>query len=174
MAYDDDETPRSSLRSIPPIARASLPPPPPPQHHPSSWIWAVGALALAGVVAVGAPHFGVGSQRSYGAGAESETVEPGPGLHTEVVRDAPLHRMAEPVRADGHRAVALVPRSAVARMDGRPMVFVADRDLKLLVATPVELGATEGEQQRVLSGVSAGQLVVTEGVAMLQRQSPNR
>jgi hypothetical protein len=174
MAYDDDETPRSSLRSIPPIARPSVPPPRPPQNHPSSWIWAVGALGLACVVAVGAPRFGPSSQRSYGAGAESESVDPGPGLRTEVVRDAPLHRMAEPVRPDGHRAVALIPRSAVARLDGRSVVFVADRDLKLLVATPVELGATEGEQQRVLSGVSAGQVVVTEGVAMLQRQPPAR
>ncbi|HEX4338906.1 MAG TPA: hypothetical protein VH062_23530 [Polyangiaceae bacterium] len=172
MAYDDDETPRSSMRSIPPIARPSLPPPPPAAPHPSSWIWAVGALGLACVIAVGAPHYALNNQRSYGAGAESEPMDPGPGVHTELVRDAPLHRMAEPVRADGHRAVALVPRSAVARMDGRAMVFVADRDLKLLVATPVELGATEGEEQRVLSGVSAGQLVVTEGVAMLQRQSP--
>ena len=172
MAYDDDETPRSSLRSIPPIARPSLPPPP-PEYHPSSWVWAVGALGLACAVAVGAPHFGIGSQRSYGAGAESpESVEPGPGLHTEIVRDAPLHRMAEPTRADGRRAVALVPKTAVTHVDGRTMVFVADQDLKLLVATPVELGATEGEQQRVLSGLSAGQLVVTEGVAMLQRQSP--
>jgi hypothetical protein len=80
--------------------------------------------------------------------------------------------MAEPLH-EGRR-VAVVPRSAVARMDGRPMVFVAERDLKLIVATPVELGATEGEQQRVLSGVSAGQLVVTEGVAMLERQAHSR
>ena len=64
-----------------------------------------------------------------------------------------------------------MPRSAVTRMEGRPMVFVADRDLRLLVATPVELGATEGDEQRVLSGIAAGQLVVTEGVAMLERQA---
>jgi hypothetical protein len=51
------------------------------------------------------------------------------------------------------------------------MVFVADRDLRLLVATPVELGAAVGNEQRVLSGLEAGQLVVTEGVAMLERQA---
>jgi hypothetical protein len=82
--------------------------------------------------------------------------------------------MAESARPDGLRAVAVVPRSAVARMEGKPMVFVADRHLKLLVATPVVLGAVEGEEQRVLSGVSAGQLVVTEGVAMLEKQGRTR
>jgi len=170
MAFDADETPRSSLRSIPPIARSSSLPPEP---RSSNWAWAVGALALAGAVAVGAPYLRVSGQRSYGAGAESqEPANPGPGLRTEVVRDAPLHRMAEPVH-EGHKAVAVVPRSAVARMDGRAMVFVADRDLKLIVATPVELGAVEGEQQRVLSGLSPGQVVVTEGVAMLERQAPS-
>jgi hypothetical protein len=172
MAHDADEMPRSSLRSIPPIARPSIPPPPP---ETSSWSWvsAVGALALACGVAIGAPQFMLWSQQSYGVGAEAtEPLEPGPGLHTEIVRDAPLHRMAEPLHEG--RKVAVVPRSAVARMDGRPMVFVAERDLKLIVATPVELGATEGEQQRVLSGVSAGQLVVTEGVAMLERQAHSR
>jgi hypothetical protein len=170
MAHDADEMPRSSLRSIPPIARPSIPPPPPEK---SSWVWAVGALALACGVAIGAPQFRLWSQHSYGvAAAGVEPQEPGPGLQTVLVRDAPLHRMAEPVREG--RTVAIVPRSAVARMDGRPMVFVADRDLKLIVATPVELGAAEGEQQRVLSGVSAGQLVVTEGVAMLEHQAPAR
>lgn len=169
MAHDADEMPRSSLRSIPPIARPSIPPPP-PETSSWNWVWAVGALALACGVAIGAPQFRMGSQRSYGAGAEvTPPLESGPGLHTAVVRDAPLHRMAEPLREG--RKIAVVPRSAVARMDGRPMVFVADRDLKLIVATPVELGATEGEQQRVLSGVSAGQLVVTEGVATLERHT---
>ncbi len=172
MAQDADEMPRASLRSIPPIARPSIPPPP-PEKTSWSWVSAIGALALACGVAIGAPQFRLWSQHSYGAGAVGvEPQEPGPGLHTALVRDAPLHRMAEPVREG--RTVAIVPRSAVARMDGRTMVFVADRDLKLIVATPVELGATEGEQQRVLSGVSAGQLVVTEGVAMLERQSPAR
>lgn len=169
MAHDADERPRYSLRSIPPIARTS-PPAVPPETSAGSWVWAVGALALAGVVAVGAPYYRLSSQRSYGAGAEpSYSVEPGPGLHTEIVRAASLHRQAEPLRAG--RGAALVPRSAVARMDGRPMVFVADRDLKLIVATPVELGGVEGEQQRILSGVSEGQLVVTEGVARLERQA---
>lgn len=173
MGLDADDMPRSSLRSIPPVARPSLPPPPPQASSSWSWVGAVGALALAGLVAVGAPHFRVWSQRSYGVGAVSEeAVEPGPGLHTEVVQAAPLHRMAEPLREGRH--VAIVPRSAVARMDGRPMVFVADTDLKLIVATPVELGALEGDQQRVLSGVTAGQRVVTEGVAMLERQAPQR
>jgi hypothetical protein len=172
MARDEEELPRQSLRSIPPIARGSFPPAP-PQDHPSTWIWAVGALALAVVVATGALRLGFSGQKSYGAGAATEEPgESGPGLRTEVVRDAPLHRMADALHSDGRRAVAIIPRSAVARMDGRAMVFVADRDLKLLVATPVELGATEGDQQRVLSGVSAGQLVVAEGTEMLQRQAP--
>lgn len=175
MVQHEDETPRPSLRSIPPIARPSLPPAAPELERPSTLIWALGALALAGAVALGAPRFGIGSQRGFGAGADTpEQINPGPGLRTEVVRDAPLQPMAESTRPDGLRAVAVVPRSAVARVEGRPMVFVADRDLKLLVATPVVLGAVEGEEQRVLSGVSAGQLVVTEGVAMLEKQGRNR
>jgi hypothetical protein len=174
LANHEDET-RPSLRSIPPIARPSLPPALPESERPSTLIWALGALALACAVAIGVPRFGIGSQRGFGSGADKpEQAEPGPGLRTEVVRDAPLQRMAESQRPDGRRAVAVVPRSAVARMEGRPMVFVADRDLRLLVATPVVLGAIDGEEQRVLSGVSAGQLVVTEGVAMLEKQGRNR
>jgi hypothetical protein len=176
MAKDGDETPRPSLRSIPPIARGSIPPAPPEPPTLSTSLWAVGAIGLACFVALGAPHLGFSSHRAYGAGAEVDPAEsePGPGLRTVVVQDAPLHRMAEPTRPDGRRGVALVPRSAVARMDGRNMVFVADSDLRLLVATPVELGATEGDQQRVLSGVSAGQRVVAEGVSMLQHQNVPR
>ena len=136
-------------------------------------IWAIGALALACAVAIGAPRLGTGNQRVFGVGADiPEQPEPGPGLRTEVVRTAPLRHHAD--STEGHHLVAVVPRSAVARMEGRPMVFVADKNLKLLVATPVVLGATEGEEQRVLSGVSAGQLVVTEGIAMLEQQGRGR
>jgi hypothetical protein len=175
LAHYEDETPRSSLRSIPPIARPSLPPAPPQPETPSMRIWAIGALALACAVAMGAPRLGLGNQRVFGAGADiPEQAEPGPGLRTEVVRSAPVRHSSDATLPESRRVVAVVPRSAVARMEGRPMVFVADKNLKLLVATPVVLGATEGEEQRVLSGVSAGQLVVTEGIAMLEQQGRGR
>jgi hypothetical protein len=175
LAHHEDETPRNSLRSIPPIARPTLPPAPPESERPGTRIWAIGALALACAVAVGLPRLWAGSQRSFGAGAAApELGEPGPGLRTEVVRDAPVERLAESPAPEGTRAVAVVPRSAITRVGGKPMVFVADRDLKLLVATPVVLGTVEGEEQRVLSGVSAGELVVTEGVAMLETQGHTR
>jgi len=174
MAYDEDETPRSSLRSIPPVARASLPPPPPEPPTAATWFWAVGALAMACAIAIAAPRFRTSPEAGYGAGAAVEAPElAGPGFRTELVRDVPLSRRAKPPER-GRPAVAVVPRSAVTRMEGHPMVFVADRDLRLLVATPVELGATEGNEQRVLSGIAAGQLVVTEGLAMLERQAQPR
>ena len=174
MVQQEDET-RPSLRSIPPIARPSLPPAPPESEHPGTRIWALGALALACAVAFGLPRVWAGSQRTFGVGAITpELAEPGPGLRTEVVRHALVERMAESAGPAGVQAVAVVPRSAITRVGGKPMVFVADRDLKLLVATPVVLGTIHGEEQRVLSGVSAGQLVVTEGVAMLETQGHTR
>lgn len=60
----------------------------------------------------------------------------------------------------GAAAGAVVPSSAVGLADGRPVVFVVDDTLKILVETPVELGARCGSDQRVLSGVMAGQKVV--------------
>src|ERR1700742_1749739 len=105
MAYDADEMPRASQRSIPPIARPTIPPPP-PEKSAWSWVWAVGALTLACGVAIGAPQLRLWTQRSYGAGAETtEPLDQGPGLHTELVRDAPLHRMAEPLHERSNVAV---------------------------------------------------------------------
>jgi hypothetical protein len=88
-------------------------------------------------------------------------------LRTEVVREAPA-RPASPKRGDSAgKKVTVIPRSAVTTVDGRTVVFVAEKELRLLVATPVELGSVEGEEQRVLAGLSPGQVVVTESVGSL-------
>ena len=66
------------------------------------------------------------------------------------------------------RAV-VVPSSAVTFVDGKPTVFVAETDLRLLV-TPVELGESDGKNQEIRSGLEGGQRVVTEGVFALKSE----
>jgi cobalt-zinc-cadmium efflux system membrane fusion protein len=65
--------------------------------------------------------------------------------------------------------VVMVPSSAVTHVDGKPTVFVADGDLKFVV-TPVELGASDGTDQQVVAGLTAGQLVVAGGVFALKSE----
>lgn len=73
------------------------------------------------------------------------------------------------VTGDDAVAVKVVPASAVTHVDGKPTVFVAETDLRL-VATPVQLGESDGSDQEILVGVEAGQLVVTEGVFALKSE----
>jgi cobalt-zinc-cadmium efflux system membrane fusion protein len=65
--------------------------------------------------------------------------------------------------------VCVVPQSAITYVDGAPTVFVAETDLRL-VATRVEIGNGDGQVREVLSGVSAGQSVVVEGVFALKSE----
>jgi membrane fusion protein, heavy metal efflux system len=56
-----------------------------------------------------------------------------------------------------------VPVSAVTRIDGVAMVFVALGDTSL-ETRKVELGLSDGARVQVVSGLQPGELVVTEGV----------
>lgn len=67
------------------------------------------------------------------------------------------------------RPVALVPNGAVTFVDGKPTVFVAETELRL-VATPVELGESDGTDQQIVSGLAAGKSVVIEGVFALKSE----
>jgi hypothetical protein len=174
MIHDEEDAPRSSMRSIPPVsgspASGAL-----SQRQETSWVWALATLGIMAsvpfllqhVASVGQPS--LSSEPEAAAGGESLSEPSEQNLRTEVVREAPLHT-AGATRGEGaHRTVAVVPRSAVSSVDGKTMVFVAEKELRLLVATPVELGSTEGSDQRILSGLSAGQVVVTENVASLEK-----
>lgn len=63
----------------------------------------------------------------------------------------------------------VAPRSAVVVVDGRTLVFQVlpgDR----LVPTEVELGDAQGDTRRIVSGIAAGSVVVTEGAAALRQR----
>jgi cobalt-zinc-cadmium efflux system membrane fusion protein len=64
---------------------------------------------------------------------------------------------------------ALVPQAAVTYVDGKPTVFVAESELRMVV-TPVELGEDDGEEREIEAGVSAGQSVLVEGVFDLKSE----
>jgi len=63
----------------------------------------------------------------------------------------------------------LVPPTAVTFVDGRPVVFVADTPTSV-VATEVELGASNGREQQIESGIQTGQRVVIEGTFELKSE----
>jgi multidrug efflux pump subunit AcrA (membrane-fusion protein) len=88
----------------------------------------------------------------------------------------PVEAMAQPAVDEtkmvavvpGIRGRVVVPEAAVTEIDGKATVFVAEQSLHLLVATPVELGHAKGAHREILSGVTAGQMVVTNGVSALR------
>jgi cobalt-zinc-cadmium efflux system membrane fusion protein len=63
----------------------------------------------------------------------------------------------------------VVPTSAITFVDGKPNVFVAETDVRL-VPTPVTLGESDGKNQEIVSGLSGGQVVVTGGVFALKSE----
>jgi cobalt-zinc-cadmium efflux system membrane fusion protein len=65
-------------------------------------------------------------------------------------------------------AAVVVPRSAVVRVDGQPLVFVATVDRRI-IPTKVELAESNESEQRIASGISAGQTIVSEGAPALTR-----
>ncbi len=74
---------------------------------------------------------------------------------------------------DGHRGspeVLVVPRNAVARVEGRPVVFVAGRQGDEFQQRPVELGASGGDLIEVREGLVAGEAVAVEGAFLLKSE----
>lgn len=138
----DGNTP--SRRTIPPVAdwaAETLSAPPPPGGP--SWFWVVVTLGAAAAIPV-FMHL-------------RPAPELGPTLASPEVDPA-----AVAAESAGSGRV-LVPEGAVTVVEGKPTVFIAERALRLLVATPVDLGARRGGAREILAGVSAGQMVVSDG-----------
>ncbi len=60
-----------------------------------------------------------------------------------------------------------VAQSALFRVNGEPQVWVVDRQTGKVAARGVELGALAGERATIVSGLAAGEWVVTAGVHKL-------
>lgn len=67
------------------------------------------------------------------------------------------------------KPVAVIPNSAVTYVDGKPTVFVAETELRL-VATPVELGESDGTDLQIVSGLETGKSIVVDGVFGLKSE----
>jgi len=65
--------------------------------------------------------------------------------------------------------VLFVPSDAVTIIDGEPTVFVNDGPTSVRTV-PVQLGKTNGEEQQITSGLTAGQQVVSKGVFALKSE----
>ncbi|UQA58798.1 efflux RND transporter periplasmic adaptor subunit [Polyangium aurulentum] len=67
------------------------------------------------------------------------------------------------------RTMLTVPMTAVTYIDGQPTVFLAEGPDRV-VPTPIELGPSDGTSQGVVSGLSEGQLIVSQGVFALKSE----
>lgn len=67
------------------------------------------------------------------------------------------------------REAVLVPESAITYVDGRSVVFVAEKEGRVRTAE-VELGATDGKEVEIVKGLEDGQDVVSEGVFALKSE----
>ena len=150
-----EASPTSDRASIPPISRPS-----PRPVEGKGWL----PIVLAGLVVaaiLGASH----APRAAAHSAFPDIEKPRPILITEAARTP------APKAVFGHRALArpgaVVPESAIVDMRGTPTVFVHEADYRF-VATPVVLGETGADGQQVLSGIRAGQVVVTDGAEALK------
>lgn len=67
-----------------------------------------------------------------------------------------------------HRAKVAVPDEAIQRLDGRDHVFIEDGNG--FVARPVVIGATDGQWNEVVSGMSLGERYVIRGSFILKSE----
>ena len=73
---------------------------------------------------------------------------------------------------DGHRGtpeVLAVPRNAVERVEGRPVVFVAD-GAGAFRQRAVELGGSGGDLVEIRAGLAAGEVVAADGAFLLKSE----
>lgn len=152
-----------SRQSIPPVTRRSLAP---DETKDGRGIWAAAILFLAVAVPVFAHHVKSAEPgaASFIASTDEETV-------LEQNSAVPVTVAAAPA---GPGLGAVVPTSAIAHVDGQPIVFVVDNAVKLLIATPVAIGGEAGGLQHILSGLTPGQIVVAEAKPPLQRMLAQR
>jgi multidrug efflux pump subunit AcrA (membrane-fusion protein) len=154
---------RESRTSIPPMVWwEDAPHARPRRTFRSVWL-AVGSAAIVGALILDADSRENGASQAANSSSDVEAPFGDPALNgaqlfiAQAATDAP---------------VAVVPRSSVAIVDGKPTVFVAEPGLHLFVATPVELGERIGGDQRILAGLSAGQRVVAGDLSALERRLP--
>jgi multidrug efflux pump subunit AcrA (membrane-fusion protein) len=57
-----------------------------------------------------------------------------------------------------------VEQSALFRIDGQPQVWVVDRHSQKVAARSVQVGELNGDRAVIVSGLAAGEWVVTAGV----------
>lgn len=155
-----EEAPSSDRRSIPAISR-----PNPQQSEDARGGWLpilfAGLVATAVLAAMHAPRAGAARAGSFAA-----IERPRPLIITEPARRPPI------IIATGGglpQPAAVVPGSAVVHVNGAPAVFVSEADYRF-VATPVVLGETGVDGQFVMSGIAAGQVIVTDGAEALRAQ----
>ena len=73
------------------------------------------------------------------------------------------------IRQRATAEVLAVPRSAVQRVDGKPLVFVAD-ERRASSAAHVELGVSGGELVEIARASSEGDEVATDGAFLLKSE----
>ena len=106
----------------------------------------------------------IGFDRATGSGSRAEKLDPRilPDMGVKV--SFMTERAAEPEKAPVRQRL-LVPKAAVRSADGRSVVFVV-RDERV-ERRAVTVGAANGDQVEVVSGLTAGERVVVEGPASL-------
>ena len=73
--------------------------------------------------------------------------------------------MTATVEVDGEATPGLsVAQAALFKINGQPQVWVVDRKTQTVAARSVQLGALIGERAAIVSGLAAGEWVVTAGV----------
>ena len=72
------------------------------------------------------------------------------------------------IRIDGEGAAMVVPLTALTEAEGKPVVFVVDREKRTVRRTPVTVAGTADAGVRVAGGLSPGDMVVTAGVQFLR------
>jgi hypothetical protein len=155
-----EEASSADRSTIPPVSRPNT------EHSGAGSGWLpilLVTVIVALVLAATHVHWGAPAQAGVFQGVERVR----PVLITEMARRPSVET------SPGHRkllrAGAIVPGSAVVQVRGTPTVFVSEADYRF-VATPVVLGEPGKDGLRVLSGISAGQVVVTDGAEALKAQ----
>lgn len=135
------------------------------------------ALAPGAIAQVSIPALG-GLPRDETVRSVGRLADPGTGTYpVELWLDNPDGRLRAGLVArlrfrasEGASTGPLVPRGALARRDGQLVVFVVEQNGASLraVLRPVRLGRQVGERVEILTGVSAGERVVTDGLFALR------
>lgn len=126
------------------------------------WV-AVGAVAVLGMLLFRADSRGTPASSQ----ASESTSISGTRAFGEAVDPEPIGVQLAMVEVTTRGFV--VPRSSVAFVEGKPMVFVAEPGLRLFVATPVQLGERAGDAQGIAAGLREGERVVMGDLSALER-----